>query len=364
MIYKNEYGEDEIDNDIDESYIDIIKKLKKYNNNVLLSATIDKQDGYEFYGKNIRDMIIEGYICDYNVIVPIFNEISITIEKKSKYLIENHDQIIIFCASRKEGNELKKVMNKLMSNCADYIDCETNQKTRNSILNKFKNGKLPFLINVNILTESFDASNCKGVCFFSLPSSFIKIIQIIGRALRLHLNKTFAKIILPASCENDSRIINKFLNIIAKNDSRIMKSLTGKKRGGYIEIFNSENEICDEKEMKDDSEYLYDIILEKTYDPEYKADLLIEFVEENNRVPKKTEEYKDFKIGQFWGNIKQGTNKELYGSKLKNNSILKEDYNRIQQIKVEKEGKETLTIEQKAELLIEFVEENNRVYNS
>ena len=117
-----------------------------------------------------------------------------------------------------------------------------------------------------------------------------------------------------------------------------MKSLTEKKRGGYIEIFNSEknDEICDGKEMKDDSEYLYDIILEKTYDPEYKADLLIEFTEENNRVPGQKEEYKDFKIGQFWDRIKQGIHKELYETKLKNNSILKDAYDKLQQLKEEK----------------------------
>ena len=75
---------------------------------------------------------------------------------------------------------------------------------------------------------------------------------------------------------------------------------------------------------------------EEELTPEQKADLLIEFVEKYKRVPKKTKEYKDFKIGSFWGTVKQGHNKELYDTKLKNNSILKDAYDKLQQLKEEK----------------------------
>ena len=94
---------------------------------------------------------------------------------------------------------------------------------------------------------------------------------------------------------------------------------------------------------------------------EQKGELLIEFVEENKRVPKQTEEYKDFKFGAFWDNIKQGQMKEIYDTKLKHNSILKDDYDHIQQLKEEKKGKELLTPEQKGEILITFVEEYKRI---
>ena len=69
--------------------------------------------------------------------------------------------------------------------------------------------------------------------------------------------------------------------------------------------------------------------------PEQKAELLITFVKEYKRVPKQKQEYKDFKIGVFWDSAKHRDNKQLY-DKVKNNSILKDDYNRVQQLKEEK----------------------------
>lgn len=67
------------------------------------------------------------------------------------------------------------------------------------LLKKYKEGKIPFLVNVRILVEGFDAPITKGICFMHLPSSNTTLIQIIGRALRLHPLKTIAHIILPFS---------------------------------------------------------------------------------------------------------------------------------------------------------------------
>ena len=52
----------------------IIKSYQKYNNNIYLSATIDKIDGFDYYTKDVRDMIDQKYLCDYNIKIPIFSE--------------------------------------------------------------------------------------------------------------------------------------------------------------------------------------------------------------------------------------------------------------------------------------------------
>jgi len=54
------------------NYTEIIKNLIKYNNNVYLSATIDKIDNFAYYSKDIRTMIDLKYLCDYQIHVPIF----------------------------------------------------------------------------------------------------------------------------------------------------------------------------------------------------------------------------------------------------------------------------------------------------
>ncbi len=98
--------------------------------------------------------------------------------------------------------------------------------------------------------------------------------------------------------------------------------------------------------------------------PEEKAEILLEFVEEKKKVPKRGEVYLDVKIGQFWDRIKQGQCKEIYENILSKNDILREDHERcqkLQKLKEEKKGKHQLTTEEKAEILLEFVEKKKRM---
>ena len=260
--YTEEKSEDEQDDTEDElknvkSYTQIIKSLVKYNNNVYLSATIDKVDGFEYYSKDIRDMINLNYLCDYTVHIPIFSEDPDN-KKICEHLLKNYRNIIIYCNSQKEGKEINKLMNKLQNNSSEYIDCKTPKKKRNDIINKYKDGKIPFLVNVRILVEGFDAPITKGVCFLHLPNNKTTLIQIIGRCLRLHPTKTIANIILPFSSKEDETNVCNFLKVISKNDSRIKKSFENKNLGGYISIDITEE--TENEEINNDIEFKYNMI--------------------------------------------------------------------------------------------------------
>lgn len=176
-------SEDEKDNkdSNSKSYIEIISSLSKYNNNVYLSATIDKIDNFEYYSKDIREMINLKYLCDYTINVPIFNN-DITNKNICWHLIKNYSNIIIYCSNQKEGKLINETLNKLIDGCSNYIDCNTSKTKRDRIIKKYKEGKLTFLVNVKILVEGFDSPITKGVCFIHLPSSNTTLIQIIGRA--------------------------------------------------------------------------------------------------------------------------------------------------------------------------------------
>mgnify|MGYP003982233177 CR=1 FL=1 len=232
--YEDEYNDsdEEVDENINDgddlnntNYIKKIMSLSQNNNNVYLSATIDKQKDFIYYKKDIREMIEKGYLCDYTINIPIFNE-DPTNKSVCSYLINNYRNIIIYCNSQKEGKKINKLMNTIQNDCSYYIDCNTNKKLRSQYIKKYINGEIPFLVNVRILTEGFNAPITKGVCMLHLPSNQETIIQIIGRALRLDENNEFkiAKIILPFSSKGDENSINHFLKVIAKNDSRIYKS--------------------------------------------------------------------------------------------------------------------------------------------
>ena len=237
------------------NYTKIIKSLVKYNNNVYLSATIDKNDDFEYYSQDIRTMIDLKYLCDYQINIPIFNE-DPTNKNICEHLLKYYRNIIIYCNSHKEGNLINNLINVLQLNSSEYIDCNTPKKKRDIIIEKYKNGKIPFLVNVRILVEGFDAPITKGVCFMHLPTNKTTLIQIIGRCLRLHPTKTIANIILPFSSNEDQKNICNFLKVIAKNDSRIKKSFENKTLGGYISI---ENINPDDDENKD-IEFKYNMI--------------------------------------------------------------------------------------------------------
>jgi superfamily II DNA or RNA helicase len=247
-----------------ENYLSKIRKLKKYNNNVFLSATIDQIDEYEYYSKDIRDMINEKYLCDYNIHIPIFSGNIDTIKSDTnvcKHLIQNYSNIIIYCNTKKEGIEINRIMNELLPLCSEYIDCDTKRNDRNTILEKFKSGEIPFLVNVKILVEGFNAPITKGVCFLHMPSSKTAIIQIIGRALRLHDYKTIANIILPFSSSEDEKNINNFLRILANNDYRIKQSYDKKKLGGYISLNKVESEeVNSNVDSNDNCEFRFTMI--------------------------------------------------------------------------------------------------------
>ena len=242
----DENVEDKIEDDTEDemvntdTYIKIICGLKRYNNNVYLSATIDRIDGFEYYKKEIREMIDNKYLCDYTINIPIFND-NPNNDDICKYLLKNYRNIIVYCNTRAEGIKFNTLLNNLQKGMSDYIDYKTTTSKRNIIIKRYKEGLIPFLINVRILVEGFDAPITQGVCFIHMPSSKTTLIQIIGRALRLHPMKTIANIILPFSTREDEKSISNFMRIIANNDSRIRKSYENKKLGGYISIENAVN---------------------------------------------------------------------------------------------------------------------------
>jgi superfamily II DNA or RNA helicase len=259
----NDDTEDELNDDTEDelknvkSYTQIIKSLVQHNNNVYLSATIDKTDNFDYYSKDIRDMINLGHLCDYTIHIPIFSEDPNNM-KICEHLLKNYRNIIIYCNSQKEGKEINKIINTIQNNSSEYIDCKTPKKKRNNIVEKYKKGDIPFLVNVRILVEGFDAPITKGICFLHLPNNRTTLIQIIGRCLRLHSSKTIANIILPFSSKEDEKNVGNFLKVMAKNDSRIKKSYENKQLGGYISIDITEE--TEDENINDNIEFKYNMV--------------------------------------------------------------------------------------------------------
>src|SRR5437868_5890087 len=234
-----------------QTYKQRIRKLAKYKNNILLSATIDKVSNFEYYHKDIRTMIDQGYLTDYIIHVPLFSN-DPTNTHICTYLLNHYRNIIIYCGKQKEGKEINALLNQLQPHSAMYIDCHTSKKDRKDILAKYKRGEIPFLVNVKVLVDGFDAPITRGVCFLHMPKKKTTLVQIIGRALRIHSLKKYADIILPCSSQDDESSICHFLKIMSQHDRRIKQSYERKQLGGYINIRTHD--------IHDDVEFKYDMI--------------------------------------------------------------------------------------------------------
>ena len=294
IILSDSEDEEESVNNEDElkkvNYLNIIKSFSKYNNNIYLSATIDKSKDFIYYTKDIRELIDADYLCDYDIRIPIFNKLDN--QKICEYLIQHYHNIIVYCNSRKEGETINEILNSISNNCSEFIDCDTSKKERKRILNDFSENRINFVVNVNILTEGTNLPNTNGVVFLNLCPNQTKTIQIIGRALRKHSSKTLAHIIYPSSNMNEIQSINKFLKIIINNDKKL-KNLK-KKLNGYININNGEtNEIENEnlENIQLQYEYIYNSLGENTNKMEVwkeKLQKICNFIEKYKRLPNET----------------------------------------------------------------------------
>ncbi len=314
--------EEELKDDIEDEIINIkthtqiIKSLIKYNNNVYLSATIDKIDGFLHYTKDIRYMIDNKYLCDYEIKVPIFSSVA-TNKNICEYLVGNYRNIIIYSHSQKEGKLLNNMMNLVMENSCAYIDCNTPKKLRNDLISKYKNGLLPFLVNVRILVEGFDAPITKGVCFVHMPLSKTAIIQIIGRCLRLHELKSISSIILPFSTKEDGKSIAKFLSIMATNDIKIRTSYEKKILGGYISLDTINIQTDQENE---EPVFRFEMIYNTMGVLQNREQIWTEmfnkltiFIDNKNSIPSYFDDNKENKILYNWfANQKNNYKKKLY----------------------------------------------------
>ena len=287
-------------------YMHKIQNLSKLNNNVLLSATIDKMDDYEYYNKDIRTMIDLGYLCDYMIHVPVFDN-DPSDKAICKHLINNYRNVIIYCATQKEGKEFNAELNKLLLGCSKYIDCNTPKSEYDNILEDYKIGAYPFLVNVRILQDGFDAPITKGVCFVHMPTRDTTLIQILGRALRLHPDKDFAHVILPSTTDEDGKSINHFIKVMANNDVRIKETVQNNKLGGYVSI---------EADKSENAELKYELIYDSyckmfagpvyDYDIELEGDKLKVWMDINKRMPSVItgDEYEKY-LGQFSSYIRR-----------------------------------------------------------
>jgi hypothetical protein len=219
------------------TYLTHIASLARTKLMVFLSATIDDDALPEplVFRRDVRTMIEAGYICDYTIHVPIFT-VTATDEAVAKYLVAGYRSIIVYCPTRAAGVAFTAVLNKVQPGCAGYVDAHTSFGDRERVLGAFKREELAFVVNVQVLVEGFDAPCTRGVCFMHVPQSDVKVVQVVGRALRTHPGKHLAHVLLPCLTENDAVAASFFIRTVARTDSRVRQSCVVARVGGYVQL--------------------------------------------------------------------------------------------------------------------------------
>ena len=272
-IYKEEEEydeeEEEYDEEVDEegeevddyssstsrkiSFTETISQLRKYNNVIEVSATIDKPISGLYYKYDLRRAIDEGYISEYQLIIPVFSDHPDD-SVIAKYLINNGiNHCIIFSKCKEEGKKFHKLMNENLKGCCSYIDSDTKTRDRNLILENFELGKIRFIVNIRILSEGYNSIIAESCVFLHMSSNDTFIIQAIGRILRKSETKKIANVYLPYLNVEEGDDINRIISIMSESDEKLKEEYKKREIGGMIN-FNYINKEKEEREGEEDEE--------------------------------------------------------------------------------------------------------------
>lgn len=341
---ETEYNDSESENEnveIVEQKLSLKQKILniKTKRRILFSATLDEPH-YEY---NLRQAINDNILTDYDILTIELN----TLDKHEivKNLLQNdlgYRKVILYSNSRDNALKLNNLLNQNNISCC-YMDANTKMKDRQNILYNFECGYIRCLSVVDILNEGIDIRIADTCIFVDNRNSKYDIAQCTGRILRKHPLKSLSHIVVIGNKMD----INKIIGVYSEFDKEIKNSIIKNHKGRICNMNEGEN-VVDEVNLYDS----YGNIIRGDW--LFKYEMLKEFVEKNNRLPKHKEEYNNIKIA-YWC----VTNRRNY----KKNKLTQDQINKLSNI--EKwwwnDGKIRNTWEENYNLLLEFIKINNRI---
>jgi DNA repair protein RadD len=96
---------------------------------------------------------------------------------------------LIFASGVKHGQHVARVLGEMSGQECGFVCGETTIAQRDELLERFRNGDLRYLANVNVLTTGFDAPNIDCVALLRPTMSPGLFYQMCGRGFRLHPGK-------------------------------------------------------------------------------------------------------------------------------------------------------------------------------
>jgi len=165
------------------------------------------------YEVGVKELIVQGYICPLrskagkikadtsNLHIRggefIAGEVEQLMDDDSlvrsacREIIEHsadRHSVLIFASGVKHAQHVQRILGELSHECG-FVCGETLPFERAETLQRFKDGDLKYLVNVNVLTTGFDAPNIDCVAMLRPTNSPGLYYQMVGRGFRLHPGK-------------------------------------------------------------------------------------------------------------------------------------------------------------------------------
>jgi len=100
-------------------------------------------------------------------------------------LTADRRSVLIFCVGVRHAEHVAANIREVTGEDCETITGETSPLMRAAILDRFKQGNLKYLTNVNVLTTGFDAPNIDAICLLRPTHSPGLYYQMVGRGFRL-----------------------------------------------------------------------------------------------------------------------------------------------------------------------------------
>ncbi|MCD4824304.1 MAG: DEAD/DEAH box helicase [Phycisphaerae bacterium] len=114
------------------------------------------------------------------------------VEEACQEIVEqtpDRHSVLLFTAGVAHGQHVSRTIQRIADQECGFVYGETPPLQRELTIQRFKNGNLKYLANVNVLTTGFDAPNVDTVALLRPTNSVGLYYQMVGRGFRLHPDK-------------------------------------------------------------------------------------------------------------------------------------------------------------------------------
>jgi ATP-dependent RNA helicase DeaD len=220
-------------------------------------------------------------VADKKANMPKITQYAFRCDIKEKYhgltrLIEAYDvnMALIFCNTKKSVNYVSKHLKK-DGFSVDSLHGDMNQKMRDSVMNKFKNGNISILVASDVAARGLDIADVDVIVNYDVPQNIDDYIHRIGRTARAGKTGLAFSLVSKDEIPRYNNIRNSDRTKIIEKELPTPRELNDIKN---IKIINQANSLIKQGNL---DEYSKAIKQESRYDALDLAAALLKIIREN-----------------------------------------------------------------------------------